>query len=60
MGLTHEQEFKICSFNREVKNMTENEVKQMLVEMYRQMFERQNYYQQELRKAWYIDEQRLD
>ncbi|MCC5617487.1 NblA/ycf18 family protein [Nostoc sp. CHAB 5836] len=45
MGLTPEQEFKICSFNRQVENISETEVKQMLVEMYQQMFERQNYYQ---------------
>lgn len=51
--LKPEQEFDICSFNRQVQNMTEAEVKQMLVHLHQQMIERQNYYQQELKKAWF-------
>ncbi|MHC5821851.1 MAG: NblA/ycf18 family protein [Nostoc sp.] len=60
MGLKPEQEFNICSMNRLVQNMTEAEVKQMLVEIYQQMIERQNYYQQQIKKAWYIDGQKPD
>lgn len=55
MELKPEQEFNICTFNREVKNMTENQVKQKLIEVYRQMIEQQNHYQQQLKKAWLID-----
>ncbi|OKH14852.1 hypothetical protein NIES592_08215 [Fischerella major NIES-592] len=55
MELTHEQQFNICAFNQEVKNMTESEAKQKLVEIYRRMIEQQNYYQQELKKVWLIE-----
>jgi hypothetical protein len=58
MGLKPEQEFKICSFNREVENMSETEVKQMLVEIYQRMCEQQNYYQQEIKKMWLINDVR--
>jgi Phycobilisome degradation protein nblA len=58
MGLKPEQEFKICSFNRQVETMSETEVKQMLIGMYRQMIERQNYYQQEIKKVWLINDVR--
>ncbi|WP_292708501.1 hypothetical protein [Nostoc sp. NMS2] len=34
--------------------MDENEVKQTLIEIYQQMICQQNYYQQELKKAWLI------
>ena len=50
MELKLEEKFKIRAFNQQVENMDENEVKRMLVEMYQQIFERQNYYQQELKK----------
>ena len=55
MELSREQEFSICSFNREVKNMTEAEVKFALVETYKRMIYQQNHYQQELKKAWLGD-----
>ncbi|MBN3946744.1 MAG: NblA-related protein [Nostoc sp. NMS7] len=60
MQLSREQEFNICSFNRQVEHLSESEVKLALVKIYQRMIERQNYYQQELKKVWYIDGQKPD
>jgi len=49
-----EQEFRICSFNREIQAMSEDEVKQKLIELFKQIIEQDNHYQEELRKEWLI------
>ncbi|MBW4478629.1 MAG: hypothetical protein KME54_17655 [Tolypothrix brevis GSE-NOS-MK-07-07A] len=56
MELSREQEFKICSFNQQVKYLTEIEVKQKLVEMYQRMIILQNHYQREIKKTWLIND----
>ena len=54
MELTEEQKFDICAFNQEVKDMTDSEVKQKLIEIYKKIIEQDNYYQQQLKEKWLI------
>ena len=51
-SLQPEQEIKIYSLKLQAETMTEVEVKTLLVQTYQQMLEKENYYKQEIKKAW--------
>lgn len=50
--LEPEQELKIYKLKLQVEPMTEVEVKSLLVEMFTQMHQQENFYKQQIKKAW--------
>lgn len=52
--LKPEQEFELVKFKSQIQNLTEKELKNLLVQMFAQSLVRQNYYNALLKVEWGI------